>query len=151
VTSPDPVSALPLAAESLAQLAEAALEAALAIAREEFGPGHEDCRLAIIGMGKTGGGELNYVSDVDVIFVVEPADGVRGPRPQDGGPLGDRADEGVLGHHRRGHAVAVDAALRPEGKAGPLVRTVASHKAYYEPLGQDLGVPGVAQGLGLGR
>ena len=67
---------MPAVGEALAELAEAALEAGLAIAREEHGPGHEQCRLAIIGMGKTGGGELNYVSDVDVIFVAEPADGV---------------------------------------------------------------------------
>ncbi len=40
----------------------------------------------------------------------------------------------------------MDAALRPEGKLGPLVRTLASHQAYYAPLGPDLGVPGAAQG-----
>ena len=45
----------PRVGEALAELAEAALEAALAIAREEYGSGHEQCRLAIIGMGKTGG------------------------------------------------------------------------------------------------
>ena len=55
ITSPDPVADLPAVGEALAELAEAALEAALAIAREEYGNGHEQCRLAIIGMGKTGG------------------------------------------------------------------------------------------------
>ena len=40
----------------------------------------------------------------------------------------------------------VDAALRPEGKAGPLVRTLASHRRVLRAVGQDLGVPGAAQG-----
>ena len=45
----------------------------------------------------------------------------------------------------------VDAALRPEGKDGPLVRTVASHRHLLRALGEDLGVPGPAQGVGVGR
>jgi len=133
LSDPDPVSHLPAAAEALAQLAEAALEAALDIAREEFGPGHEDCRLAIIGMGKTGGGELNYVSDVDVIFVVEPADGVDEERAiKVGTALATATMKACAAQTGEGTLWPVDAALRPEGKAGPLVRTVASHKAYYE-------------------
>ena len=133
LSDPDPVTHLPAAAEALAQLAEAALEAALDIAREEFGPGHEDCRLAIIGMGKTGGGELNYVSDVDVIFVVEPADGVDEERAiKVGTALATATMKACAAQTGEGTLWPVDAALRPEGKAGPLVRTVASHKAYYE-------------------
>ena len=112
--------------------AEATLEAALLIAREEFGPGHQDCRLAIIGMGKTGGGELNYISDVDVIFVVEPADGVTEERAVEVGTVLAAATMKACGSSTaEGTLWPVDAALRPEGKQGPLVRT-ASHKAYYE-------------------
>ncbi|MFZ1287241.1 MAG: bifunctional [glutamine synthetase] adenylyltransferase/[glutamine synthetase]-adenylyl-L-tyrosine phosphorylase [Candidatus Phosphoribacter sp.] len=133
LASPDPVAHLPFAAENLAQLAEAALEAALAIAREEHGPGHEDCRLAIIGMGKTGGGELNYVSDVDVIFVAEPADGVEEERAlKVGTALALATMKACSAATAEGTLWPVDPALRPEGKAGPLVRTIASHKAYYE-------------------
>ena len=55
-------------AAALADLAGAALEAALVIARHEVQDA-DDVRLAVIAMGKTGGRELNYVSDVDVIFV----------------------------------------------------------------------------------
>ena len=64
-------------ARELADLAAAALEAALAIARAELDPDAAPCRLAIIGMGKCGGRELNYVSDVDVIFVAEPVEPAR--------------------------------------------------------------------------
>ncbi len=59
----------------LSDLADATLEAALAIARTEVGESAFTCRLAIIGMGKCGGRELNYISDVDVIFVAEAAEG----------------------------------------------------------------------------
>ncbi|HZG95478.1 MAG TPA: hypothetical protein VEZ46_12280, partial [Mycobacteriales bacterium] len=60
----------------LADLAAAALEAALAIARAQQRDHGAGCRLAVIGMGKCGGRELNYVSDVDVVYVVEPDEGV---------------------------------------------------------------------------
>src|SRR6266702_4344321 len=72
------------AAAELADLAAAALEAALAIARWQLPAGAAPCRLAVIAMGKCGGRELNYASDVDVIFVGEPGD------PGDPGP-GDAA------------------------------------------------------------
>jgi glutamate-ammonia-ligase adenylyltransferase len=114
-------------AGELADLAGAALTAGLAVALAGIPADAPGCRLAVIGMGKAGGRELNYVSDVDVIFVAEPLDGV--------------SDEAAL---RTATTLAssmmrvcaevawpVDAALRPEGKAGPLVRTLASHEAYY--------------------
>ncbi len=133
LTSPDPVSYLPIAAEQLAWLAEASLEAGLAIAREELGSGSEDCRLAVIGMGKTGGGELNYVSDVDVVFVAEPALGVDEERALVvGGALAAGLMKACSAATAEGTLWPVDAALRPEGRNGPLVRTVASHRAYYE-------------------
>jgi glutamate-ammonia-ligase adenylyltransferase len=114
-------------AAELADLASATLSAGLAVALAGLPEGSAPCRLAVVGMGKCGGRELNYVSDVDVIFVAEPVEG---------------ADEQAALHTAttlasRMMAVCadvawpVDAALRPEGKAGPLVRTLASHEAYY--------------------
>src|SRR6516225_7293204 len=58
--------------EELSDLAAAVLEAALATARAEIPPDGAPCRLAVIAMGKCGSRELNYASDVDVIFVAEP-------------------------------------------------------------------------------
>ena len=123
---------LPDVAAALADLAAAALEAALAVARAEH-PDHVKARLAVIGMGKCGGRELNYVSDVDVIFVAEPAEGVADDEAL---AVATRLAT-TLGRVCSGPAGEpalwpVDAALRPEGKNGPLVRTVASHVAYYE-------------------
>ena len=88
-------------------------------------------RLAVIAMGRLGGHELGYGSDADVLFVHDPVPG---------------ADEREA--HEAAHAVAnelrrllslpgpdpqllVDADLRPEGRQGPLVRTLASYAAYY--------------------
>ena len=66
-------ASLEAAAGELADLAAATLEAALGHRpRRAAGGRRRRCRLAVIGMGKGGGRELNYVSDVDVIFVAEP-------------------------------------------------------------------------------
>ncbi|MFN2537241.1 MAG: bifunctional [glutamine synthetase] adenylyltransferase/[glutamine synthetase]-adenylyl-L-tyrosine phosphorylase [Mycobacteriales bacterium] len=114
-------------AAELADLASATLSAGLAVARASLPENAAPVRLAVIGMGKCGGRELNYVSDVDVVFVAEPHEG---------------ADEQAALHTAtllasrmmqvcEEVAWPVDAALRPEGRAGPLVRTLASHAAYY--------------------
>ena len=59
----------------LADLADAALTAALAVAiRHVYGDNPVESQLAVIAMGKCGARELNYISDVDVVFVAEPAD-----------------------------------------------------------------------------
>ena len=128
-------------AAELADLAAATLEAGLAVARAEVGPASAGCRLAVVAMGKCGGRELNYVSDVDVVFVAEPSE-------DDGnGEVGEVGEQAALrtatmlavgmmkacsSTTAEGTIWPVDAALRPEGKAGPLVRTLASHVAYYE-------------------
>ena len=111
-------------AAELADLAEATLGAALELARAES-PLDRDGRLAVIGMGKCGGRELNYVSDVDVIFVAEPAD-------QAAAALAAGLIRVCSEVTAEGAIWPLDAALRPEGKAGPLVRTLASHEGYYE-------------------
>ncbi|MFF9566136.1 bifunctional [glutamine synthetase] adenylyltransferase/[glutamine synthetase]-adenylyl-L-tyrosine phosphorylase [Streptomyces sp. NPDC014685] len=121
------------AAAELADLATATLRAALAIARTAAPADAAQCRLAVIAMGKCGGHELNYVSDVDVIFVAEPVDG-----HEENEAL--RAATRLAAHMMRicsdttveGTIWPVDANLRPEGRNGPLVRTLSSHLAYYQ-------------------
>ncbi|MFJ8080754.1 bifunctional [glutamine synthetase] adenylyltransferase/[glutamine synthetase]-adenylyl-L-tyrosine phosphorylase [Streptomyces sp. NPDC096205] len=120
-------------AAELADLATATLRAALAIARADAPGDAALCRLAVIAMGKCGGHELNYVSDVDVIFVGEAVDGA-----DEGKAL--RAATKLASHMMRicsettieGSIWPVDANLRPEGRNGPLVRTLSSHLAYYQ-------------------
>jgi glutamate-ammonia-ligase adenylyltransferase len=74
----------------------------------------ETSDLAVIGMGKLGGGELNYASDIDVLFI--------------GGDV--RAARAVMDIARQ--CFRVDANLRPEGRDGPLTRSVDSYATYWE-------------------
>ncbi|MBT2393644.1 bifunctional [glutamine synthetase] adenylyltransferase/[glutamine synthetase]-adenylyl-L-tyrosine phosphorylase [Streptomyces sp. ISL-1] len=120
-------------AAELADLATATLRAALAIARTAAPADAALCRLAVIAMGKCGGHELNYVSDVDVIFVAEPVEGADESKAV-------QAATRLASHLMRicsettveGTIWPVDANLRPEGRNGPLVRTLSSHLAYYQ-------------------
>ncbi|WP_432068731.1 bifunctional [glutamine synthetase] adenylyltransferase/[glutamine synthetase]-adenylyl-L-tyrosine phosphorylase [Streptomyces sp. C10-9-1] len=121
------------AAAELADLATATLRAALALARAAAPEDAAACRLAVIAMGKCGGHELNYVSDVDVIFVAEPLGGAEEAKAL-------QAATRLASHLMRicsettveGAIWPVDANLRPEGRNGPLVRTLSSHLAYYQ-------------------
>jgi [glutamine synthetase] adenylyltransferase / [glutamine synthetase]-adenylyl-L-tyrosine phosphorylase len=123
--------------EELADIAAAVLEAALAVARSELPPGSAPCRLAVVAMGKCGARELNYVSDVDVIFVAESATNGSGAGDETAAlATASRLAAGLIGVCARstpeGSIFPVDPNLRPEGRQGPLVRTLASHRAYYE-------------------
>ena len=127
------VATVDVVGEELADIATAVLEAALAVARAELPSGAAPCRLAVVAMGKCGGRELNYASDVDVIFVAEPV-----KDEDETAALGaaSRLAAGLIGVCARstpeGSIFPVDPNLRPEGRAGPLVRTLTSHLAYYE-------------------
>ncbi|GAA0456344.1 bifunctional [glutamine synthetase] adenylyltransferase/[glutamine synthetase]-adenylyl-L-tyrosine phosphorylase [Streptomyces olivaceiscleroticus] len=120
-------------AAELADLATATVRAALEIASEEQPGDAAVSRLAVIGMGKCGGHELNYVSDVDVIFVAEPKDGVEeSDAVQAATRLAARMMRVCSDVTPEGTIWPVDANLRPEGRNGPLVRTLSSHLAYYQ-------------------
>jgi len=139
LTAADPIAVVPDIADELSDLADATLESALAIARAKVGPEALRCRLAVIALGKCGAQELNYVSDVDVLFVAEPALGADGEPVLDpdraigiATRLASELSRICSAHTAAGTIWPVDAALRPEGKAGPLVRTLNSHRGYYE-------------------
>ncbi|MFE9064022.1 bifunctional [glutamine synthetase] adenylyltransferase/[glutamine synthetase]-adenylyl-L-tyrosine phosphorylase [Streptomyces violaceusniger] len=120
-------------AAELADLATATLRAALEIAAEEQPQDAAVCKLAVIGMGKCGGRELNYVSDVDVIFVAEAAEGVQEDEAVRAATrLASRLMRVCSDVTVEGTIWPVDANLRPEGRNGPLVRTLSSHLAYYQ-------------------
>jgi glutamate-ammonia-ligase adenylyltransferase len=136
VLHPVPTDAFPAVAAGLADLAGAALDAAVDVARREVPFPAADVAatpLAVIAMGKAGARELNYVSDVDVIFVTEGTDAV----PTDRAVLVSTRIAIAATHVITDLAAEpalweVDANLRPEGKDGALVRTLDSHVAYYE-------------------
>ena len=145
---PDPLEVMPEVAARLADAAGAALEASLAVARTRVSRGAAGAglfpadhvartHLAVIGMGKAGARELNYVSDVDVIFVAGADDDtleeIGESRVVDiATRLAVQTMRGISGAEIEPPLWEVDANLRPEGKQGALVRTLASHLSYYE-------------------
>ena len=144
VSSQDPVGQIGAVAEALADLAAAAIEAGLILARKELSdeanPMHypaqdvANTRIAVIGMGKCGARELNYISDVDVIYVAEPASSeIETDRALEIATKVCTRMMRIMDQPDSEPALwQVDANLRPEGKAGALVRSLDSHKTYYE-------------------
>lgn len=135
----DPATQIEQVTAALSDAASAALEASLAIARTRVAAtkGREAVsatRLAIIGMGKAGARELNYLSDVDVIFVGGTGNEKLLSEAEAIDIATRLAREAMAGLSAAGVEPPlweVDAALRPEGKDGPLVRSLASHVTYY--------------------
>jgi len=121
--------------EGLTGVAAVTVAAALEVARREAERtvgGPLPTRIAVIAMGRLGGHEFGYASDADVLFVHDPVEG-------SDERAASEAAQAVVGELRRLLSVPstdppliVDADLRPEGRQGPLVRTLASYEAYYE-------------------
>jgi glutamate-ammonia-ligase adenylyltransferase len=119
----------------LTRLTDATLEATLQVAeravRDERGLDEAPTAMAVVAMGRYGGFELSYGSDADVLFVHDPRPGAD---EQEAG----RYAMAVAHELRRllaasgpDPALEIDAGLRPEGKQGPLVRTLEAYAAYY--------------------
>jgi len=127
---------LPGIAQALSDLADAVIASALVIARSSV-KDDDKVRIAVIAMGKCGARELNYVSDVDVMFVVEPASGAT---DEEAITIGSEIAKAVIqacsAVTSEGTIWDVDAALRPEGKPGALVRTLDSYLDYYHRWAQ---------------
>ena len=149
LSAPDATAVLAEVAAALADAAGAALEASLCVARTRVtrgggAPGGlfprdevAATQLAIIGMGKTGARELNYVSDVDVIFVGGADDDALAELGESrvidiATRLAVQTMRGLSGFEIEPPLWEVDANLRPEGKQGALVRSLDSHLSYYD-------------------
>jgi len=132
----DPAGALASITAELTDLADAVVEIALALARSQV-DGASRVRLAVVALGKCGARELNYLSDVDVLFVAEPADDATSQA--EAVSLGTRIAAACMrltsANTATGSIWAMDAALRPEGNAGPLTRTLDAMAAYYGARG----------------
>ena len=145
----DAEAGLPKVAATLADLAGAALDAAIDIARAELKTSTEfgtysaeeidQTRLAVIAMGKCGARELNYISDVDVIFVAESlTDQSENSKTLEiATRIATRMMRAIDANAPEPMLWQVDANLRPEGKSGALVRTLDSHVAYYDRWAQS--------------
>src|SRR6266487_4502584 len=118
----------------LANLADACLQAGLELAtRAQAAPGDPPVGLAVLAMGKLGGRELNYVSDIDVLFCHEPATGADAELAGKlAGAIARELIAGLGGPNPEGPGFQVDPNLRPEGRNGPLTRTLGSYLAYWD-------------------
>jgi len=86
----------------------------------------------VIAMGRFGGNELGYGSDADVMFVHDPDPGVDDERAGDAALAVANELTRLLALPAPDPPLLIDADLRPEGRQGPLVRSLASYAAYYE-------------------
>ncbi len=110
---------------------EATLEAVLAETVRRRGLDSAPVRMAIVAMGRYGGFELSYASDADVMFIHEP---VEGADPQVASEVAFAVAHEVrslLAAPATDPPLEVDADLRPEGRLGPLVRSLESYASYY--------------------
>jgi [glutamine synthetase] adenylyltransferase / [glutamine synthetase]-adenylyl-L-tyrosine phosphorylase len=134
----------------ISRVADAALEVALATAlrhaRNRFGEpytnGGQPARCAIIAFGKHGGKELNYSSDIDLMFIYDEEGATRGKRvtsvshEEFFGRVVSEVVRLLSAHTDQGQAYRIDLRLRPEGQRGPLARSLASTLSYYDTLGR---------------
>lgn len=140
LAAPSPMTAMPQVGAELADLAAAALDGALAVARCEVGAsmGVEKVaalRLAVLGMGKCGARELNYISDVDVMYVValdsepEPL-----PESQNAPDAGEGAESAAGGPATRVAAASTAVSL-DEGEAVRIGNALAGaiSRTIYAP------------------
>jgi len=140
-------------------LIQAAYEVAEAALREQYGrPMHRDPRgrmvetgFAVIAMGKLGGGELNYSSDVDLLYVYESENGATAPAGRAGGRASGRAisneeyferlaretTKALADVTQEGHVFRVDLRLRAEGTSGQLARSLDRYERYYRTRGEQ--------------
>ncbi|MCA9550342.1 MAG: bifunctional [glutamate--ammonia ligase]-adenylyl-L-tyrosine phosphorylase/[glutamate--ammonia-ligase] adenylyltransferase [Myxococcales bacterium] len=131
-----------LTAAEVADLASASLQAALqhhlAILEAQHGKVEPPCGCVVMGMGKLGGRELNYSSDIDVIYVYEHDQGRAGELSshQFHVKLFERVTTSLAAITEHGMVFRVDLDLRPEGRPGPLANSLASAERYYETWGR---------------
>ena len=149
VTRANPTESFQTVSLQLSDLATEAMEAGIEVARWELANSTdhgnytksevENTGLAVIAMGKCGARELNYISDVDVIYVADTkSPNLERERALEiATRLATRMMRAMDGTASEPMLWQVDPNLRPEGKSGALVRTVDSHIAYYERWAQN--------------
>ncbi len=116
--------------EVAAAVVEAALQVAVRVVEQQLGT-PLPTRMLVVGMGRFGGRELGYGSDADVLFVHDPLDGVAEGQAQEAALAVASELRRLMSGPGPDPSLQLDADLRPEGKNGPLVRTLASYAAYY--------------------
>ena len=120
---------------------EAALAGGLAVAEARYGPPLLEtggrCGIAVIAMGKYGARELNFCSDIDVVYIYESDEGAAGRVSlNEFFARACRETTKVLAEPAsEGFAFRVDLRLRPEGARGPMCNSIAGAEHFYEAWG----------------
>jgi glutamate-ammonia-ligase adenylyltransferase len=125
--------------ERLSDFADSALDRAIVTAMLERTPDAEPRGFAVIGLGKHGSRELNYSSDIDPIFLFDPAILPRRPREEPGQAavrIGQRVIELLNKRDAEGYVFRVDLRLRPSPEVTPIVLAVDAAISYYETSAQ---------------
>ena len=122
----------------LSNLADTIVDRTLRIAAAEAAgrQGPIPGRFAVIGMGKLGGGDLNYSSDIDLIYIYDVAADEAGAAHGRYQKLGRRLTGLLADHTSEGYLYRVDMRLRPMGQGGNLVYSLQQSAQYYESLGE---------------
>ncbi|MFO0910594.1 MAG: bifunctional [glutamate--ammonia ligase]-adenylyl-L-tyrosine phosphorylase/[glutamate--ammonia-ligase] adenylyltransferase [Isosphaeraceae bacterium] len=132
----------------LSSLAEACVEVACRIARGRAeqrhgrprGVGTERAKFVVLALGKLGGFELNYSSDIDLVFLYDVEGQTSGPRVVSNAEFFARMGSDLVrllaDHTSMGVAYRVDMRLRPEGDQGALARSLPATLGYYETTGR---------------
>ena len=121
--------------QGLADITDATIQVALdAVIRAEEARTGAPLRtdLLIVGMGRLGGRECGFASDADVMYVHDPRIGVEETAAQNQALELIKEVVRLLERPGPDPAIGLDADLRPEGKNGPLVRSLESYRAYYD-------------------
>jgi len=127
------LAGMPATALEFSNLADACVQKCLEIAAVQLAERGASPAppIAVIALGKLGGRELNYSSDIDLLFVSgDAASG--GASMEQGHKLAELVVQNLSRTMQNGHLFRVDMRLRPEGRFGALVRTLDSYRAYYE-------------------
>jgi glutamate-ammonia-ligase adenylyltransferase len=130
-----PGARLAVTAEALTSVTRASVETALAVATRKISAelrGPLPTRFAVIAMGRFGGHECGYGSDADVLFVHDPLPGYPERQAADAAHAIAVELRRLLALPVPDPALVVDSDLRPEGRQGPLVRTLAAYHGYYQ-------------------
>lgn len=153
----------------LSYLADACVEAAVRLARRRAEARHgppagrdgQAARFVVLALGKLGGEELNYSSDIDLIFLYDVEGQTDGPKAVSNSEffakMGGEVVRILSDHTALGMAYRVDMRLRPEGDQGALARSLGATLAYYENTGRTwerqalIKCRPIAGDLGLGR
>ncbi len=128
----------PMARRSISELAEACLSASVTIASraisKKFGGEADELPFAVLGMGKLGGKEMTYLSDLDIVFVYQDDSNMRGSLFVHDwfSRLATRVISVLTTHTAEGKAFDIDTRLRPSGNKGPLVSSLASFRDYHQ-------------------